>query len=422
VGQNNQVEDSMRADHERGVVRPLLGGITALVVAMGVGRFAYTPLLPVMQREFGIDAALGGAIASLNALGYLLGALLCVWLPIGNRRAVLIHTSLVVSLATTAAMALSASPFVWGALRLISGVATAGVLVPVSALVLQTLAAHPLAWLPGLLFSGVGLGIALSGILTLYWDNTRSSGEMWLGLALVCLPLAAVSWCLVREPRPASQTTAPQERAVVPYARQLLACLLFAYFCEGLGYIVSGTFLVVLVREALGSAAAGSLSWIVVGLAAALLTPFWPLAAARVGAVRALVAAHLLQAAGIVLPVLWEHVATAIVGAILFGATFLSIAMLSLNLGRTLAPHRSTPVIALLTVAFGLGQISGPLLAGILAAHTAGFAVPLIAAASVVAIGGTALAIAASIWADPQHRVAPTSNDAHVQVSNNRSS
>lgn len=387
------------------IPRALAGGLAALVVTMGVGRFAYTPLLPVMQREFGFGADLGGALASLNFVGYLLGALLCVFLPVAGRRALLLRGSLVLSVATTALMGLSAAPAVWGGLRLLSGVASAGAMVLGSALVLEALAGHPAAWLRGLIFSGIGLGIALTGLLTLLWEGALSAAGMWLGLAAVCLPLAAISWRWAPGDTPAPPAAGARALPLSRRSRRLLGGLVLAYFCEGLGYIITGTFLVAIVRQTTGAAAAGNLTWVVVGLAAAALTPLWPLAASRFGAVPALVAAHLLQAAGILLPALSGGLAAAIIGATLFGGTFLGVVIMSLNLGRGLAPGRGTAVIGALTAAFGVGQIIGPLAAGGLAARTASFTLALAGAAAVVALGGLALALAAR---RPRRAAAPS--------------
>lgn len=377
------------------ILLPLLGGMAALAVAMGVGRFAYTPLLPLMQQEFGFGADLGGGLASLNFVGYLAGALLCCFLPLAGRRTFLLRASLLVSIGTTALMGLTSDPALWGALRLVSGVASAGVMVLGSALVLEALADHPSAWLRGLIYSGIGLGIVLTGLLVLQLDSLLASEGIWLGLAAVALPLGALAWVWA----PVDRST-PQGRAIdtpqpVRKKKSLLPWLALAYFCEGLGYIVTGTFLVAILRETALGPVGGSVTWMVVGLAAALFTPLWPMAARRYGHVPALVAAHLLQAAGIVLPALTSGLVAAIAGALLFGGTFLGIAIMSLNFGRTLAPERSTAVIGMLTAAFGVGQALGPLLGGLLAEGLGSFSLALAGAAAIVALGGLTLAGAA---------------------------
>jgi MFS family permease len=133
----------------------------------------------------------------------------------------------------------------------------------------------------------------------------------------------------------------------------------------------------------------------IAGLAAAASTLIWPALAARFGTVRALVAAHALQALGIVLPALSPGLVAAYVGAILFGGTFMGIVALAMSLGQRLAPRQSARVLGLLTAAYGTGQIIGPLLAGVIATRTASFTLPLLLAAGVVAAGGVLLIIGA---------------------------
>jgi MFS family permease len=149
------------------------------------------------------------------------------------------------------------------------------------------------------------------------------------------------------------------------------------------------------VQENVASSAAGTTTWMLAGLAAAASTLLWPALAARFGTVRALVAAHALQALGIVLPALSPGLVAAYVGALLFGGTFMGIVALTMSLGQRLAPQRSARVLGLLTAAYGSGQIIGPLLAGFLAAQTASFTLPLLLAAAVVAAGGALLIVGA---------------------------
>jgi MFS family permease len=94
-----------------------------------------------------------------------------------------------------------------------------------------------------------------------------------------------------------------------------------------------------------------------------------------------------------VLPVLVPGLVAAYVGAVLFGGTFMGIVALTMGLGQQLAPQHSARVLGLLTAAYGTGQIIGPLLAGLMAAHTDSFTLPLVGAAAIVAAGGVLLVV-----------------------------
>ncbi len=366
-----------------------LGGFLSLLLAMGVGRFAYTPLLPLMQQESGFGADIAGGLAAINYAGYLLGALLCMLPAAALHRRQIFGLSLLTSVLTTAAMGLFANMAIWSLLRFLSGLASAGVLVLGSALVLDGLAHRGAGRLSGLLFSGVGAGIALSGLFVLLLAPHLASSALWLGLGLFCVPLAWLAWHWLADTAPAAGTIrrSPPPFVMPPFLPWLTA----AYFAGGLGYIVTGTFIVAIVQESSGNSAAALFTWILVGLAAAVSTMAWPLLALRLGELPALLLAYALQAFGILLPVLSANLFAAYAGALLFGGTFTSIVTIAMGIGRRLSPQHSALVLGLLTTAYGSGQMLGPWLAGLVAAETGSFRLPLLVAALVGTAGAITL-------------------------------
>lgn len=370
----------------------LLGGLSSLVIAMGVGRFAYTPLLPMMQQEYRFGMEVAGTLASSNYVGYLLGALLATYAATTTARTLIFRLCLVLSIGTTAAMVLHSSVIGWLILRLIAGIASAGVFVIGSAIVLDALTRCNATHWSGVTYSGVGIGITGTGLAAIWFSGNLSVGTMWIVFALLCLPFALASWYWVIDD--AEEVTQSARRAgsrtdLPP----LFIWVIAAYFCEGLGYIVSGTFLVAIVQAITNSPLAGNTTWIVAGLAAAPSTVVWSHIARRIGFTRALVTAYGAQALGVVLPVLSQSLLSAYMSAILFGGTFMGITVLSITLGKTLVPERSGRTIGLLTTVYGAGQILGPLFAGALAERTHNLALPLVPAALVIAIGGIFLVI-----------------------------
>jgi predicted MFS family arabinose efflux permease len=365
-----------------------------LVIAMGIGRFAYTPLLPMMQQEYGFGTDMAGGLATVNYGGYLLGALLCMLPAVDARRGWLFRGSLLLSVGTTAAMGLTDTISIWWGIRLLSGLASAGVMVLGSAIALDTLTQRGAGGWRGFIYSGIGAGIALSGVVVLALDQFLYARGLWVVLALLCLPLVVASWHLVPQCSPHSAPHAAPHGIPAPMRLPpLIPWLVVAYCSVGLGYIVSGTFLVAIVQANTASTTAGTMTWVIVGVAAVGSTLVWPALAARFGDVHALVAAHALQALGILLPVLSPGVVAASVGAFLFGGTFMGIVALTMSLGQHLAPRRSARILGLLTTVYGAGQMIGPLLAGVLAEYTESFTLPLVGAAVVVAVGGIVLVV-----------------------------
>ena len=367
--------------------RPLplvLGGIIALAAAIGIGRFVYTPILPPMEEGLGLTKSQAGFIASANFLGYLLGALAASTprLP-GSRRTWLVGT-LAVSALTTAAMGLTGSMPLFLLLRFVGGVASAFVLVFASALVLDRLIAAGRGDLAGLLFAGVGLGIAISAALV---SGLLYAGGDWrdLWLASGGLALAAVVAVFALVPDRGADGNASGSGKASGNQRALVS-LIVAYGLFGFGYVITATFLVAIVRDAPEIRPLEPLIWIVVGLAGAPSVIFWSKVGARIGIPQAFVVACLVEAVGVAASVLWISAAGVILAGILLGGTFMGITALGLIEARRLTSGDPRRILALMTAAFGLGQIVGPSFAGVLFDISGSFLLPSMAAAGALLV------------------------------------
>ena len=379
---------------DRSLAWVLAGGIAALAISQGIGRFAYTPLLPYMQRalRFGPDVA--GYLAAANYAGYLIGALAAALVPPQAPRTAVLRLNLVLCIASVAAMGCTTSLWAWACLRAIAGITSAFVLVLGSDFVFLKVARIGRTSLKAVLFGGVGAGIAIAGLVVTLaikpwgWDGT------WVAVGAVAALLAPLCWFGLQAPsRPtaAADPTTHEPSAAASGIGFPVSLLLAAYFCEGLGYIVTGTFLVAIVAAMPGLAAYAPQTWIVVGLAAVVAAPLWSLLAGRIGLARCLVAAHLVQAIGIGLPAVSQSLGAVLVSALAFGGTFTSISGLSLAFGAQLAPRHSARLIGVLTAIFGVGQVAGPIIAGELAARHGDFDTALELAAAAVVFGAILL-------------------------------
>lgn len=370
-----------------------LAGLAALAVAMGIGRFAFTPILPSMRDAFGLSPSALGTLAAANYLGYLLGAIAATSPRLARWQGPILRGSLLMVVALTGLMATTHAPLAWLALRFLAGVASAGVFVYGSAAVLGWLAGHGRAALAGWFFSGVGVGIAAAGLIVLGVQRLGIGGEAtwraeWIGVTLLAVALVGPCWAwLPREPvaaRPASRLAGGGWR------RPSTALLLLgaAYFLDGVGYIVAGTFLVAIAGAVPGLAGLGAAAWILVGVAGAPSAVLWIRAGARIGLMPALAVAYLLQGVSLALPALSARAGAAALSAILFGGTFIGITALTVAEGRRLVPpERAASTIGALTAIFGVGQVIGPLLAGALAGEQGDFRLPLLVASAVVLLG-----------------------------------
>ena len=323
-----------------------LHGMLALAVAMGVGRFAFTPILPMM----GLPVAEGGWLAASNYVGYLVGALAAVamrWAPITAIRMGLVAVAL-----TTLGMATVQSFAAWALLRFVAGVASAWVLVYVSALGTKR---------PEMVFSGVGAGIAAAGLACLaLMVAGASAGAAWITLGVASLAALALLWpATASTPGVAAAAPAPWTR----HAWLLVAC----YGAFGFGYIVPATFLPAMAKDAIADPALFGLVWPVFGIAAAASTLVAGVARRRWGDRRVWIASHLVMAAGVgvlLLPHLRPGFALTF-SAILVGGTFMVATMAGLQEARRIGGASARRLIAAMTSAFAAGQVAGPALVAI---------------------------------------------------------
>lgn len=363
--------------------RLALGGLVALAVAMGVGRFVYTPILPAMM-DAGLSPAGAGFVASSNFIGYIVGALAAATpsLP-GSRRAWALG-ALFASGATTLAMGLADDLTTYLVIRFAGGVASAFVLVLFSTLVLERLARAGRGDLSAVHFAGVGTGIALSAALV---SGLLATGADWRTLWLVTgaasvLAVPFVAWATPPLSEPASARGPPARLAL---SRPLIG-LVLAYGLFGFGYVVTATFIVAIVRDQPDLRALEPFVWLVVGLTAAPSVALWSALGRRIGVTWAFALACLLEAIGVAASVLWITGTGALVAAAFLGGTFMGVTALGLVEARALSSGDPRRVLAVMTASFGLGQILGPLLAGLAAERTGDYVVPsLLAAGALIA-------------------------------------
>ncbi|MEP7103012.1 MAG: YbfB/YjiJ family MFS transporter [Burkholderiales bacterium] len=387
-----------------------LAGAVSLAVAMGIGRFAFTPLLPMMLHDGVIDLHAASWLASANYLGYLAGALLCTVQPWIWKRAPrlppingvwLLRAGLIATGVLTLGMALPL-PVVWPLLRFAAGVASAVVFVYTSGWCLAQLARRNAAALGGAMYTGPGAGIVVSGLFAsgmVQWGWLAQTG--WAIFGVLAFVLVAAVWRIFRSsggPQPvagAGAATATRGAIDVSHGRAEIVCLTLAYGTAGFGYIVTATFLPVIAREALPGSPWLDMFWPIFGLgviAGALLSTRLKVS----GDLRVLLAGcHLVQAVGIFTSVISPSLAGFAIGSLLLGLPFTVLTFLAMQEVRRLRPALAASYMGLLTAMYGIGQIVGPPLVAVLLKRSAnaggtagaGFTLSLEIAASVLLVG-----------------------------------
>lgn len=369
-----------------------LTGMVTLAVAMGIGRFAFTPLLPMMQNDLGLSIAAGGGLAAANYVGYFLGAVSAVWLRVPAPA--MIGVALAAVSVSTAAMGLVHDPLAWLVLRGVAGVASAWALVFASAWTLRLLAVRDRRGLNGVLFAGVGLGIAVAGIACLLFlaPLRWSSDQAWLALGTLAGLASLPAWYVQQRQFDRLEATifqATEERTTTPPPSARTWLLVICYGVYGFGYIIPATFLPAMARALAPDPGVFGWAWPVFGAAAMASTLGAGRLARRFSSRTLWIAGHLVMAVGVALPIAWSGMTAIVVAALSVGGTFVVVAMTGLQLARETTPRSPQRLMAAMTASFALGQILGPALVSVFGRDS--LSALSIAAAAALAVSAAAL-------------------------------
>ena len=384
----------------------VLAGMASLAVAMGIGRFAFTPILPMMIADGVVDLPAASWLASANYLGYLAGALLCTLQPQLWARfprlpslaySQLVRSGLLVTGGLTLAMAWPHAP-AWPLLRFLAGVTSAVVFVYTSGWCLSQLSRRGVPAMGGAIYMGPGAGIVLSGLLAsgmvaLGW----SAATGWLIFGALAFVLAALVWRFLRGgderllPLATSRPVGGPRQPLAGPSPVEIAVLTLAYGLAGFGYIITATFLPVIARAALPGSPWLDLFWPLFGLG--VMAGAW--LATRIasgGDLRwLLLGSYLVQALGISVSLWSPSLAGFALGSLLLGLPFTAITFFAMQEARRLKPATAASFMGLMTATYGTGQILGPpLVAWLLkgASRPAeGFALSLQIAAAALLLG-----------------------------------
>lgn len=395
--------------------------ITSLAVAMGIGRFAFTPILPLMIQEGTVHLAQTAWLSSSNYIGYLVGALSLLK---SNRHPLFVVLGL--TLVTLTTWLASLSSFGWLlVLRFLAGVASAWVLVSISAFAINWLKSRQVIS-SGLIYTGVGIGITLTGLICSYFifqsatvnvaaqsSLSPLSSRLWQYLGVIALLATLLVTFLLAKINSKSPSTAaakanpskathtnPTSSSIPPPAKLKLANVLTAYGLFGFGYILPATFLPQIAKQWL-SGQSYLLIWPFFGLAAALSVVLSQGLQRRYNNVSLLGVwrvSQIIMAVGTLLPALWQSLAGLMLSALMVGGTFMVVTMAGLQVAASQVTHYPKyNLSALMTASFAFGQLIGPLTALIATGKNIWLA--LLPVSAIVLLIGVAL-----LWRPYQHQ------------------
>lgn len=351
----------------------IAGGICSLLLTVGMARFAYTPMIPHMQAEAGLGIVDSGWLATTNYLGYMTGAAIAAWVDDPRWRLRLYTYGLALGVISTMAMGLTTSIAAWALWRYLGGLSGAAGMLLGTGLVLGWLMRHAHRPELGLHFTGLGGGIALSAVAAqaFVWLNWPWHWQWWGygALALLC-------WFPAMLLKPDVAPVAAVAVRPMQKGRWMLPMILM-YFCAGVGFAFSATYMVTLVESLPGLSGQGPLAWLVVGLASVPAVYAWDRTARTIGSIPALALALLMQLFSVVLPALMNDLWVALLSAALFGGTFTGIVSMTLAFVGQHSPSNPGKAMARLTLSYGVAQVVTPTLTALVLASTGNYQAPL---------------------------------------------
>jgi len=383
---------------ERAAWRIALSCMLALAIAMGIGRFAFTPMLPLMLHERLTDIQHGSWLASLNYAGYFFGALSCMWLRFTPT--LIIRVALAATVVLTLAMGLLESFAVWAVVRALAGVMSSWAMVFSAGWGFRKLAELRMPSLGGVIFAGPGAGIVVTGLLanlnnTMTWPARGG----WLLCGVLALVLLVLIWrtFVADAPAPAKTAGATQSTGGAPAQTAAHAInhgsgesvipVTVLYSFAGFGYIITATFLPVIARQALPGSPWPDLFFPLLGLMVmpgAIIGARAPIAWDN----RLLLAAcYVMQGLGVGIGIVLPNVLGFALGSVLVGLPFTAITVYAVRECRRLRGDNANGLIGLVTASYGIGQIVGPLVAAPLVETTGSFTAALLCASGVLVLG-----------------------------------
>ena len=362
----------------------ILTGIAALTIAVGIGRFSYTPILPYMISELNLTTTEAGLIASSNYLGYLLGSLIPIFPQFPkNIRSIFIY-SIFISIISLFAMGLTNTFEVFILIRFIHGIFSAFVLILGTSLIVSHVQKKGKIFLGTAHFSGVGLGMALSAIVVSYlgflnftWD------ELWFSIGILAIILSFQI-----------NKFTPIQKAEVKYNLKSkhktnlgFSLITISYGLYGFGYVAFGTFISTMSRLTPGLEKTEPYVWFVVGVTGIPSVFFWNWFGSKIGNDIGLFLANLILGLGILFSVLINNEFGIFLSCILFGISFVPITSMCLLEGQKRFSGSFIVSTAILTFSFSIGQMIGPYLSGLLTDYYNSFFFSMIISGIVLIFG-----------------------------------
>jgi len=365
----------------------------AATVGLGIGRFAYALVLPDMRDSLGLSYSAAGFLNTINAAGYLVGALLTSQMVRRLGWSATVRGGTIAALASLALCAITGNFVALCIARLVAGVGAAASFVAGGALAAQIAQSRPgrADFLLSLYYAAPGIGIVASGLVAPFMLQAFGAGSWWIVWWALTAVSAVMAVPLLLTPIDSRAKVTAGSQA--KFAIGPIVIYLVGYFLFGAGYIAYMTFMIAYVRDLGGGAAAQAAFWCLIGVSAFVTPWVWRgvLALHRGGLATAIILS--VNAIGAGLPIFGHSVAWLALSAVVFGVAFFAVVGSTTAFIRFNYPPAAWPAgIAAMTISFGIGQTLGPIVVGAITDALGSLTYALNVSAATLALGAVAAA------------------------------
>lgn len=338
----------------------LIAGIIAVIIGLGVARFAFTSLLPPMLEGF-LTVTFAGLLAAVNFAGYLSGSIFSMFIKDINQKVLLFRMGIVLCIGTTIILGVTENETIWFISRIIAGFGAAMAFVVGSAIVMTKLNFENKTKAMGIHFSGIGFSILTTDLVS---RAVLSSGYDWKSSWIVLTIFASLAsiysmYILCFDKK--IETKVVRHKFDFSLFTPFVILIIIAYFTEGVGFVVQATFLPDIINTLDGLEGYGNLTWTLVGLAGIPSCIIWMNLASKKGSVNIIIIALFVQMIGILIPTFTTNMYMNLLSGVLYGGTFVGLVGLFMNLGGKLAGSNPVILMGAVTTSYGLGQVIAPL-------------------------------------------------------------
>jgi len=370
----------------------LLAGILSIIISIGIARFAFTSLLPSMLEDY-LTLTYAGILASVNFVGYLSGAIFVIFIKDINKKVRYLRLAMLLSILSTLSLALNTNETLWIFARVLAGFSSALLFLIGSSLVMLKLNMPNKTKAMGIHFSGIGFAIVVSELISQYVLKNATWSDAWLALTLFSfLASFYIFYILSFEKKIKHEAT--QHVLSKSIFSSYVILLILAYFTEGVGFVVQGTFLPDIINSLKGLEGYGNIAWLIVGIAGVPSSIIWMRLAHKYGSINMIIIAMFLQIIGLLIPTFTTNIYPVLLSGALYGSTFIGLVALFMNRAGELAKNNPVVLMGSMTAAYGIGQVLAPLYSVALIEHFGNYNTTLYLTSFIVFMGILLLSIA----------------------------